>query len=149
MNRPESRGDFGKPILEDFRFLPPVLRSVNGYKRLFSGVPSDFRCRSESRPSCPNVRILPNYGAEVQALFLCKGAIVARSIAGPSLIVTAGSFPADFFAAFFVLVFLLDSGAAVFPARFAAAAFFEGNPAINVFPELLRPILSASNLAPI
>ncbi len=34
--------------------------SANGYKRLFSGVPSDFRCRPENRPSCPNVRFLPN-----------------------------------------------------------------------------------------
>ncbi len=31
--------------------------SAYGYERLFSGVPSDFRCRPESRPSCPNVRI--------------------------------------------------------------------------------------------
>ncbi len=31
-----------------------------GYERLFSGVPSDFRCRPESRPSCPNVRFPPS-----------------------------------------------------------------------------------------
>ena len=31
-----------------------------GYERLFSGVPSDFRCRLESRPPCPNVRFPPN-----------------------------------------------------------------------------------------
>ena len=30
--------------------------SANGYKRLFSGVPSDFRCWPESRPSWANVR---------------------------------------------------------------------------------------------
>ncbi len=32
---------------------------MSGYGTLptFSGVPSDFRCRPESRPSCPNLRI--------------------------------------------------------------------------------------------
>ena len=30
--------------------------SAYGYKRLFSGVPADFRCQPESRPSCHNVR---------------------------------------------------------------------------------------------
>ncbi len=34
--------------------------SAPGYKRLFSGVPSDFRCRPENRPSCPNVRFPSN-----------------------------------------------------------------------------------------
>ncbi len=34
--------------------------SASGYKRLFSGAPSDFRCRPENRPSCPNVRFPPN-----------------------------------------------------------------------------------------
>jgi hypothetical protein len=30
--------------------------SISDYKRVFSGVPSDFRCRPESRPSWGNVR---------------------------------------------------------------------------------------------
>ncbi len=32
------------------------LESALGYKRLFSGAPSDFRCRPESRPSWGDVR---------------------------------------------------------------------------------------------
>ena len=35
--------------------------SACGYKRLFSAVPADFRCRPESRPPCPNVRFAPDF----------------------------------------------------------------------------------------
>ncbi len=41
--------------------VPRACMSAPGYSRLFSGAPSDFRCRPESRHSCPNVRFPPNF----------------------------------------------------------------------------------------
>ncbi len=55
MGRYASLALIGAAVLQ--AAMPSVSMSACGYKRLFSGVASDFRCRPESRPPCLSVRL--------------------------------------------------------------------------------------------